>query len=41
MGFLVVILIIVGVILVVGVGIYNRLITLWKPCDNAWARVDV
>lgn len=41
MGFLVVILIIVGVILVVGVGIYNRLITLRNRCDNAWAQVDV
>ncbi|RLE01634.1 MAG: LemA family protein [Candidatus Aminicenantes bacterium] len=41
MGFLVVILIIIGLVLVVGIGLYNRLITLRNRCDNAWAQVDV
>ncbi|MCD6193882.1 MAG: LemA family protein [Candidatus Aminicenantes bacterium] len=41
MGFLVVILIIIGLVLVVGIGLYNRLIILRNRCDNAWAQVDV
>jgi LemA protein len=41
MGFSIFIPIIIGIILVVGIGIYNRLITLRNRCDNAWAQVDV
>ncbi|MFQ5722582.1 MAG: LemA family protein [Candidatus Aminicenantales bacterium] len=34
-------LIIVAVLLVIAIGIYNRLINLRNRCDNAWAQVDV
>ena len=34
-------LIIVAVLLLVAVGIYNRLVNLRNRCDNAWAQVDV
>ncbi|MFQ6108012.1 MAG: LemA family protein [Candidatus Aminicenantales bacterium] len=31
----------IGLLLMVAVGIYNRLINLRNRCDNAWAQVDV
>jgi len=34
-------LIIIAVVLVIAIGIYNRLISLRNRCDNAWAQVDV
>jgi LemA protein len=36
-----VLLIIVGVLLLVGVSIYNRLVTLRNRVDNAWSQIDV
>jgi len=41
MEFLLVLLIIVGVLLIVVVGIYNRLVRMRNRCENAWAQVDV
>ncbi len=38
---LVVVLIIIGVVIIAGIGIYNGLITLRNRSDNAWAQVDV
>ena len=41
MEILLFLLIVVGVVLVGGIVIYNRLITICNRCDNAWAQVDV
>jgi len=41
MEILLFLLIVVGVVLVGGIVIYNRLITIRNRCDNAWAQVDV
>ena len=42
MGFeLIVVLVIVGFVVIFGIGIYNRLVTLRNRCDNSWAQVDV
>jgi LemA protein len=38
---LVIVLIIIGVVILAGIGIYNGLITLRNRSDNAWAQVDV
>ncbi len=41
MGFLVFLLVLVGLIILLSVGIYNNLITLRNRAENAWAQVDV
>ena len=41
MGALLVLLIIIGVVLVAGIGIYNSLVTLRNRCDNGWSQIDV
>ena len=41
MGALVVFLIIVGAVVLMGIAMYNSLITLRNRCDNAWSQVDV
>lgn len=41
MAGLLILLIIIGLVLVIGVGIYNSLITLRNRCENSWAQVDV
>lgn len=41
MGFLLILLVILGVLLVWAIAIYNGLISMRNRCDNAWAQVDV
>lgn len=41
MGFILILLVIIGVLLVWAIAIYNGLISLRNRCDNAWAQVDV
>lgn len=41
MEFVIVLLIIVGVVVLGGIGIYNGLVRLRNRADNAWAQVDV
>jgi LemA protein len=41
MGGMVVLLIIIGLLILIGIGIYNSLIVFRNRCDNAWAQVDV
>lgn len=41
MGTLVLILILIGIVLIMGIAIYNSLIQLRNRCENAWAQVDV
>lgn len=41
MEILLFLLIVIGVVLVGGILIYNRLVTIRNRCDNAWAQVDV
>jgi LemA protein len=41
MGAFVVLLIIIGVVVAAGIGIYNGLIIARNRCDNSWAQVDV
>lgn len=41
MGALVLLLILIGVLIIMGIAIYNSLIQLRNRCENAWAQVDV
>jgi LemA protein len=41
MGALIILLIIIGLLLVIGIAIYNSLVVLRNRCDNAWSQVDV
>lgn len=41
MGFLFLILIVLGLIVIASIAIYNNLIQLRNRCENAWAQVDV
>jgi len=41
MGALIIFLIVVGVVVLAGVGIYNGLVVQRNRCDNAWSQVDV
>ncbi len=41
MGVAVIILILIGLLLIMGIAIYNSLIQLRNRCENAWAQVDV
>lgn len=41
MGALILLLILIGVLIIMGIAIYNSLIQLRNRCENAWAQVDV
>lgn len=41
MGAAILILILIGLLLIMGIAIYNSLIQLRNRCENAWAQVDV
>lgn len=41
MGVLVLVLILIGLLIIMGIAIYNSLIQLRNRCENAWAQVDV
>jgi len=41
MGVLVFLLIIIGAVILIVIGMYNRLVTLRNRCANAWSQVDV
>jgi LemA protein len=41
MGGFVILLVIIGVVIAAGIGIYNGLIIARNRCDNSWAQVDV
>ena len=41
MSVVIILLIIIGLLLLIGIGLYNSLIVLRNRCDNAWAQVDV
>lgn len=41
MGALVLVLILIGLLIIMGIAIYNSLIQLRNRCENAWAQVDV
>jgi LemA protein len=36
-----IVLIVIAVLVLIGIGIFNSLVTLKKRCDNGWAQIDV